>query len=197
MLGGELALERPRRARRAAARAPGDRRRRWRSGRWTAPALLGLLALSGLALGVPRGLARLLDDPRRLDHAAVRLDPHRGAGTRPCSARAAAVLATALAVPVTALAMRHRNRLTRADRAARLPAPGAPRPGGRARARVVLGALRAAAVPERARADRRLRDPVPAARRGRRALGDGAGPAEPRGGGTLAGPPAGRASGGG
>lgn len=110
VLGGEMALA--------------GRGRAWRSGSgvrriaprvslggWAAPVLAGLTALSGLALGVPIG-------------SLVYWMLRGGSSTLPSSSilaavghtaefsAAAAAVSTALAVPVTALAMRHRNRVT-------------------------------------------------------------------------------------
>jgi iron(III) transport system permease protein len=109
-LAGELPLVRRGRwtrsgagARRAVARVS--------LGRWTIPALLGLLALCGLALGVPVGALvywLLRGGSTTLPPASILTD---AAHTAVFGAGAAA-LATALAVPVTAAAMRHRNRLT-------------------------------------------------------------------------------------
>jgi iron(III) transport system permease protein len=109
-LGGELALAGRGQAWRT---GPGARRsaRRVSLGRWSAPALGGLVALAGLALGVPlaslvywmaRGSSTTLPSASILAAAAH---------TAEYSA-AAAALATALAVPLAALATRHRNRLT-------------------------------------------------------------------------------------
>jgi iron(III) transport system permease protein len=110
VLGGELALTGRGRSQRSGA---GARRvaPRVALGRWWAPALLGLLVLSGLGLGVPVGslvywLVR--GGSTTLPSASILTDAWH---TVELSA-AAAALATALAVPVTALAMRHRNRLT-------------------------------------------------------------------------------------
>jgi iron(III) transport system permease protein len=79
--------------------------------RWKAPALAGLAGLSGLGLGVPVGSLIywvIRGGSTTLPPASILTDAWH---TAELSA-AAAVLATALAVPVTALAMRHRNRLT-------------------------------------------------------------------------------------
>jgi iron(III) transport system permease protein len=110
VLGGELALSGRGRSLRSGtgARRPAPR---VALGRWRAPALVGLLALSGLGLGVPIGslvywLVR--GGSTTLPPASILTDTWH---TAELSA-AAAALATALAVPVTALAMRHRNRLT-------------------------------------------------------------------------------------
>jgi iron(III) transport system permease protein len=92
---------------------PGARRgaRRVALGRLTAPVLAALAALSGLALGVPigalvywmlRGSSTTLPSTSIL--AAV--------GHTAEYSAAAAVLATVLAVPVSSLAIRHRNRAT-------------------------------------------------------------------------------------
>jgi iron(III) transport system permease protein len=110
LLAGELALSgrgRVWRTGAGAARAP----RRVSLGRRTVPVLAGLALLTGLALGVPagslvywmvRGSSSTLPSTSIL--AAL-------AHTTELSA-AAGALATALAVPVSALAVRHRNRLT-------------------------------------------------------------------------------------
>lgn len=109
-LAGELPLVRRGRwtrggagARRAAARVS--------LGHWTLPALFGLLALCALALGVPVGALvywLIRGGSTTLPPASILTDAVHtavfGAG--------AAALATALAIPVTAAAMRHRNRLT-------------------------------------------------------------------------------------
>jgi iron(III) transport system permease protein len=80
-------------------------------GRFTIPALTGLTALGGLALGVPigslvywmaRGSSTTLPSASILSAAA-----HTAAYSA-----AAAALSTALAVPVSALAIRHRNRVS-------------------------------------------------------------------------------------
>ena len=109
-LGGELALAGRGQTWRS---GPGTQRsaRRVSLGRWSAPALGALGALAGLALGVPvaslvywmaRGSSTTLPSASILAAAAH---------TAVYSATAAA-LATVLAVPVTALAIRHRNRFT-------------------------------------------------------------------------------------
>jgi len=79
--------------------------------RWTIPALCGLLALCGLSLGVPVGSLvywLIHGGSSTLPPASILTD---AAHTTEFSAGAAA-LATALAIPVTVAAMRHRNRLT-------------------------------------------------------------------------------------
>ena len=110
VLGGELTLGGRGRSSRsgAGARRPAPKvaLRRWR-----APALFGLLALSGLGLGVP--VASLIywlvrGGSTTLPSASILTETWHTAEL----SGAAAVLATALAVPVTSLAMRHRNRLT-------------------------------------------------------------------------------------
>ncbi len=109
-LGGEFALSGRGRSWRA---GPGARRVASRPalGRCTAPALAGLGALSALALGVPmgalvywmvRGSSTTLPSASILTAAWHTAEYSAGA----------AVLATALAVPVSALAIRHRNRVT-------------------------------------------------------------------------------------
>jgi iron(III) transport system permease protein len=109
-LGGELLLAgrgRPWRA------GPGARRKapRVALGRWTALVLAGLATLSGLALGVPLGALvywMTRGSSTTLPSASILAE---AAHTAEFSA-AAAALSTVLAVPVTALAIRHRNRLT-------------------------------------------------------------------------------------
>ncbi len=110
-LAGELPLLRRSRWTRsgAGARRVGARVRLGR--RWTIVALCGLLALCGLALGVPLGSLvywLIHGGSTTLPPASILTD---AAHTAEFSAGAAA-LATALAIPVTAAAMRHRNRLT-------------------------------------------------------------------------------------
>jgi iron(III) transport system permease protein len=109
-LAGELPLVRRGRWTRSGA---GARRvaSRVRLGRWTIPALFGLFALCSLALGVPVGSLvywSIHGGSTTLPSASILTD---AAHTAEFSAGAAA-LATALAIPVTAAAMRHRNRLT-------------------------------------------------------------------------------------
>lgn len=80
-------------------------------GRFTIPALAGLTALSGLALGVPLGslLYWLLHGgSTTLPPASIFTDAVHTAAL----SGAAAALATALALPVTLAAMRYRNRFT-------------------------------------------------------------------------------------
>jgi iron(III) transport system permease protein len=110
VLGGELALAGRGRAFRG---GPGARRlaARVRLGRWRIAGLLGLSALAGLALGVPVGSLvywMLRGGSSTLPSTSVLA---AAAHTAEFSA-AAAALATALAVPVSTLAIRHRNRLT-------------------------------------------------------------------------------------
>jgi iron(III) transport system permease protein len=120
VLAGELALAGRGQLVRTAS---GARRRvqRVRLGRATAPALLGLTAVSGLALGVPVGSLvywLIRGGSTTLPPASILTDAAHTAGF----SAAAAALATALAIPVTAAAMRHRNRLTLAiERLAILP----------------------------------------------------------------------------
>ena len=79
--------------------------------RWTIPALCSLFALSGLALGVPLGSLvywLIHGGSSTLPPASILTD---AVHTTEFSAGAAA-LATGLAIPVSAAAMRHRNRLT-------------------------------------------------------------------------------------
>jgi iron(III) transport system permease protein len=110
VLGGELALGGRGRTSRS---GPGVRRApaRLPLRRWTLPVLGCLVALCGVALGVPIG---------SLVYWMLRGNSSTLPGTSLLSAvahtaafgAAAAGIATALAVPVTALTMRHRNRLT-------------------------------------------------------------------------------------
>ena len=109
VLGGELALNGRGRSTRsgAGARRPAPVALR----RWKAPTLGGLLALIGLALGVPVGSLLywlIRGGSTTLPSASILTEAWHTAEL----SGAAAVLATALAVPVTALAMRHRNRVT-------------------------------------------------------------------------------------
>jgi iron(III) transport system permease protein len=110
VLGGELALGARGRAWRT---GPGARRAppRVRLGRRTPAVLAGLAGLIVLALGVPigslvywmiRGSSSTLPSSSILSALAHTVE----------YSAAAAVLATALAVPVSALAIRHRNRFT-------------------------------------------------------------------------------------
>jgi iron(III) transport system permease protein len=110
VLGGELAL-----AGRGGLirRGPGARRAapRVRLGRWTAPALTGLTALSVLALGVPVGSLiywLIHGGSTTLPSASILSAAAHTAGL----SAAAAALSTVLAVPVTIAAVRYRNRLT-------------------------------------------------------------------------------------
>jgi len=110
VLAGELALGGSGRTFRS---GPGARRMasRVQLGRRRVPSLFALLALSSLALGVPVG-------------SLIYWIVHGGSSTLPpvsiaaalghtaLYSAAAAVLATLLAVPVCALSLRHRNRLT-------------------------------------------------------------------------------------
>jgi iron(III) transport system permease protein len=110
VLAGELALVGRGRLTRSVsgARRPSTR---VKLGRMAAPALFGLTAVSGLALGVPIGSLVywiVRGGSTTLPSASILTDT---AHTAVFSA-AAAALATALAIPVTAAAMRHRNRLT-------------------------------------------------------------------------------------
>jgi len=110
VLAGELALTGRGRSfrpgpgvRRAAPRLALARRR--------APALAGLSALAALALGVPLGSLGywlLHGGSSTLPSASILA----AVGHTALYSAAAAVLATALAVPVSTLAIRHRNRLT-------------------------------------------------------------------------------------
>jgi iron(III) transport system permease protein len=109
-LAGELSLT----GRAGRARSgPGARRSapRVALGRWLAPVLTGLGALSGLALGVPMGALvywMVRGSSTTLPSASIVSAAAHTALYSAC----AAVLATALAVPVSALAIRHRNRVT-------------------------------------------------------------------------------------
>jgi iron(III) transport system permease protein len=109
-LAGERALGGHARVSRAGAGAP-RAARRVALGRWTPAALAGLALLAALALGVPVGsliywMAR--GSSSTLPSTSI-LGPL--AHTAEFSA-AAAALATVLAIPVSALAIRHRNRVT-------------------------------------------------------------------------------------
>jgi len=121
VLAGELALGgRGRVARTGAGARRGPPQVRL-GRRWTALVLAGVIALSGLALGVPVGSLvywMVHGGSTTLPSASVLTE---AANTAEFSA-AAAALATALAVPVTALAMRHRSRFSIAiERLAYLP----------------------------------------------------------------------------
>ncbi len=110
-LAGELPLVRRGRWTRSGAGARRVSARVRLGRRWTIVALCGLLALCGLALGVPLGSLvywLIHGGSTTLPPASILTD---AAHTAEFSA-AAAALATALAIPVTAAAMRHRNRLT-------------------------------------------------------------------------------------
>ncbi len=109
-LGGELALTGRGRAWQT---GPGARRiaPRIPLGRLSVPVLLGLAALSGLSLGVPVGALvywMLRGSSTTLPSTSVLA----AAGHTAEYSAAAAALSTALAVPVMALAVRHRNRVT-------------------------------------------------------------------------------------
>jgi len=98
---------------RTARSGPGARRvaPRVALGRLTVPVLAGLAALSALALGVPMGslvYLMLRGSSTTLPSASIL----SAAGHTALYSACAAVLSTALAVPVSALAIRHRNRLT-------------------------------------------------------------------------------------
>jgi iron(III) transport system permease protein len=80
-------------------------------GRWLAPVLVALTALSVLALGVPLGALiywMLHGSSTTLPSTSI----FAAAVHTAAFSAAAAALATALAVPVSTLAMRHRNRVT-------------------------------------------------------------------------------------
>ncbi len=109
-LGGELAV-----SGRGASwlTGPGARRiaPKVSLGRLSAAVLAGLTALSGLALGVPVGALvywMLRGSSTTLPSASILA----AAGHTAEYSAAAAALSTALAVPVTSLAIRHRNRFT-------------------------------------------------------------------------------------
>ena len=85
-LGGELALAGRGRAWRAGPGAAPDRPAGRARPAGPRPCWRALGTLSGLALGVPLGLARLLDAARQLHHAAVELDPRRARAHRRASA---------------------------------------------------------------------------------------------------------------
>jgi iron(III) transport system permease protein len=110
VLAGELLLGNRGRAWRV---GPGAKRvaRRVALGRWTAPVLLALGALAALAIGVPLG--SLVYWMARGSSTTLPSASLLGATARTAEySLAAGALATALAVPVAALAVRHRNRLT-------------------------------------------------------------------------------------
>lgn len=110
VLAGELLL----RGRSGSGRIGAGTRRipaRMALGRWSVPVLLGLGALSGLALGVPVG--SLVYWVIRGGSSTLPSTSILGAlGHTALYSAAAAAVSTALAVPVTTLAVRHRNRLT-------------------------------------------------------------------------------------
>jgi iron(III) transport system permease protein len=84
---------------------------RVRLGRLTGPVVLALLALCGLGVGVPIGALiywLIRGGSTTLPSASILTDTVHTA----LFSAGAAALATALAIPVTAAAMRHRNRLT-------------------------------------------------------------------------------------
>ncbi len=98
---------------RSARSGPGARRiaPRVALGRLTLPVLAGLAALSALALGVPMGSLvywMLRGSSTTLPSASILSTAAHTALYSAC----AAVLSTALAVPVSTLAIRHRNRVT-------------------------------------------------------------------------------------
>ena len=110
VLGVELAIGNRGRAWRA---GPGARRsvRRVPLGRWMAPALCGLGTLAGLAIGVPLGSLvywMVRGSSTTLPSASLL----SAAGNTAAYSAAAAAVSSALALPVAALAVRHRNRLT-------------------------------------------------------------------------------------
>ena len=110
VLAGELNLVGHGRFQRS---GPGARRApaRVRLGRFTLPALLSLFALCCLGIGVPVGSLiywLIRGGSTTLPSASILTDTVHTA----LFSAAAAALATVLAIPVTAAAMRHRNRLT-------------------------------------------------------------------------------------
>jgi len=119
-LAAELSLSGRGRAWRA---GPGVRRRatRVKLGKSKAPALIALFALGGLALGVPIGSLvywMLRGNSSTLPSTSIL----SALGHTVELSAAAAAIATALAVPLSTLALRHRNRLTIAlERLAYLP----------------------------------------------------------------------------
>jgi iron(III) transport system permease protein len=109
-LGGELALGGRGRGWRT---GPGARRSisRVRLGAWTVPCVLALMALTGLALGVP--IASLVYWMARGNSSTLPSTSILAAlGHTAEFSAAAAAIATALAVPICTLSLRHRNRLT-------------------------------------------------------------------------------------
>jgi iron(III) transport system permease protein len=112
VLAGELTVVARRRGLSAPAdAAPRRAATRVRLGRLTAPVLAGLLVLGVLSLGVPIGsLAYWLihGGSTTLPSASILAD----AGHTALFSAGAAALATALAVPVCSLSIRHRNRVT-------------------------------------------------------------------------------------
>jgi iron(III) transport system permease protein len=109
-IGGELALGGRGRSWRA---GPGSRRTapRIRLGRRVVPVLAALIALVGLALGVPLGsLAYWI--ARGSSSTLPSTSILAALGHTALYSAAAAVIATLLAVPVSTLAIRHRNRFT-------------------------------------------------------------------------------------
>ena len=110
VLGGELALSGRGRVLRP---GPGARRiaPRVALGRWRLPALAVLAVLASLALGVPLGSLGywiLRGGSSTLPSASILA----AAGHTALFSAAAAILSTLLAIPVSTLAIRHRNRLT-------------------------------------------------------------------------------------
>jgi iron(III) transport system permease protein len=110
-LSGELSLS----GRWGSGRPPGPGARRIPPrvalGRFSAPVLVGLSALGGLALGVPIGSLvywMLRGSSTTLPSTSILA----AAGHTALYSAAAAALSTVLAVPVSALAIRHRNRVT-------------------------------------------------------------------------------------
>jgi iron(III) transport system permease protein len=92
----------------AGARRPASRAS---LGRWTAPALIGLTSLVGLALAVPVGSLvywMIRGGSSTLPPASIL----QALGDTAAYSAAAALLATALAAPVVMLSVRHHNRFT-------------------------------------------------------------------------------------
>ena len=122
----------------------------------------------------------------RLEHAALHLDPRRGRAHRRSTAPPRPPWRRCSRCRSARSPLRHRNRLTvLIERLAYLPMA---LPGLVIALGLVSFSVRYAFAlyQSSTRADRRLRDPVPAAGRRRRALGDGAGLAPPGGGRPLA-----------
>ncbi len=113
--------------------------------RWTIPALCSLFALSGLALGVPLGSLVYWLIHGGSTHAAAGVDPHRR-GSHSGVQRRRRGAGDGAGDPGERRGDAPSQQAHDPDRAPRPLAPGAPRAGRGAGARVVHGALRAAAV---------------------------------------------------